>query len=213
MNIVKRKYRKRSDCVDITGRRFGMLTAVEEAGRTPSLAPVWWCICDCGTRKQIIKTSLVGGKATSCGCEFKKRMSVRVTTHGLSRSKTYKLWQSMVDRCKNPLNKAYKNYGGRGIRVCDRWLKFEGFYSDMGDRPDGLTLERVDNDGDYCLENCRWASYKEQLRNTRRNRFIEYSGESRCIAEWAEILGVNQSLLRRKIEKLPLDIAMDPSKW
>ncbi len=115
--------------------------------------------------------------------------------------KAYSCWQHMKRRCLSKNDPAYKNYGGRGIKVCDRWLKFSNFYADMGDRPDGLSLDRIDNDGNYEPGNCRWATRKEQNRNTRRNRHITYKGETKILIEWVEHFGIYKSIITDRLNK------------
>jgi len=105
-------------------------------------------------------------------------------------SSTYKIWQNIKQRCLNPNNWAYPRYGARGIGLCDKWLKFEGFLEDMGERPEGLTLERIDNNGSYCKENCKWSDRKTQARNRSSNRSLTINGETRLMVEWAELVGI-----------------------
>jgi hypothetical protein len=116
----------------------------------------------------------------------------------------------MLTRCRNPNTITYSNYGGRGIRVCERWTNsFMAFYEDMGEPLAGMTLERNDVDGDYCPENCRWATRKEQARNTRRNKFVEFNGERKTVAEWAEIYGLNPINLNKRLRRgCPVHIAL-----
>ena len=120
--------------------------------------------------------------------------------HRMTHSTTWKSWKSMRDRCLRKTDKDYKNYGGRGINVCAEWLSFEQFYKDMGDRPQGKTLGRKDNNGDYCKENCRWESSSEQLNNRRVSRYIEHNGEKKTIAEWAKAIGVSRQTIRYRLE-------------
>jgi hypothetical protein len=141
-------------------------------------------------------------------------------THGHSLvgkvSPTYKTWLRMKERCYNPHKDKYKYYGGRGIKVCARWSKFENFLADMGEKPAGLTLDRVDNDGDYKPSNCRWATLKEQARNKRNNHFLTFRGETRTLTEWARTLKIPQpTLSRRLIDGWRVEDALtkDPSKW
>ena len=110
-----------------------------------------------------------------------------------------KTWNDMIQRCRNPNSKDYKNYGGRGIKVCERWHEFEGFYEDMGDKPDGMSLDRIDNDGDYRPSNCRWATAKTQCRNRRGNRMLTYDGQTKCASAWAEVVGTTPSALHMRL--------------
>lgn len=110
-------------------------------------------------------------------------------------------WAAMKQRCSNPKNPGYKNWGGRGIKVCDRWLNsFENFHADMGDKPEGMSIERINNDGDYCPENCKWVSHKENCRNTRKCRFVEYNGEKKSLGEWCEILGISRAAVNHRVK-------------
>lgn len=121
--------------------------------------------------------------------------------HGLSRSSEYAIWAQMKHRCYNPNNPAYKRYGGRGIQVCERWRdSFIAFYKDMGLRPEGLTLERRDNDGNYESSNCKWVTMKEQRRNSRDNRILEFNGKKQCMVVWCEELKLNYKTLQKRLE-------------
>lgn len=125
------------------------------------------CVCECGTVKDVYTSALVNGTSKSCGCLHKEK----VTTHGYNGTRTYKSYNSMKERCLNPNHQAYEFYGGRGIKICDRWLEsFENFLEDMGERPVERTLDRVDNDGDYTKMNCRWATKSQQNKNKRYGR-------------------------------------------
>lgn len=158
--------------VDLTGQKFGRLLVLEDSmKRTKHRYVLWLCKCDCGNEIPVIGRHLTIGNTKSCGCLRKEVSSKRSRVHGMADTKTYIVWKNMLERCRNISN---KNYGGRGITVCERWLKFENFYDDMGESLGGLTIERINNQGNYELNNCKWASRKEQANNTRTNHFIEY---------------------------------------
>lgn len=146
---------------DITGQRFGKLVACWPVGRRWSHV-VWLCVCDCGSLCRPDRHSLNSGKVSNCGrwCRKKAR-----DAH--SKSRTYATWECMIQRCTNPNTKDFKDYGGRGIVVCDRWMIFRNFLADMGERPEGKTLDRIDNDGNYGIGNCKWSTPSEQQRNKR----------------------------------------------
>lgn len=185
--------------IDRIGEKYGRLTVVSRAPNKSErdTNARWQCECECGRKCIQYGQDLKRGKVVSCGCwNAEKRF-----THGMSHTDTNQVWRSMKDRCTNPNATGYHNYGGRGIAVCERWDKFENFLADMGIRPVGYTIDRIDNDGNYCPENCRWATTKEQLNNQRRNRFYELNGERKTIAEWAEKLGVNWSTIRNRIDR------------
>jgi hypothetical protein len=125
-------------------------------------------------------------------------LSARNTTHGMSKLPEYDLWCGMKQRCYYTKHKSYAQYGGKGIRVCDRWLSFENFYADMGKKPEGMTLDRIDISKDYSPENCKWSTYKEQMRNTSRSKFIEHEGRVLCLTDWAKELGKTTSCLGQR---------------
>ncbi len=147
------------------GDKFNFLTAIKFKHKNKNYQQYWIFRCDCGKEKIINISSVKMGKTKSCGCLHKKIL----TTHGMYGTRTYTSWVAMKERCFNPNNKRYKDYGGRGITVCPRWLKFENFFEDMGDRPQGKTLDRKNNDKGYCKSNCRYATPTEQNNNKRNN--------------------------------------------
>ncbi len=170
--------------LDISGHRFGRLTALRRSGSTRRGRAIWLCLCECGRRRLVTLSNLRCGSTRSCGCLRQEKCAVigsivgPETVHGHARrgaeSPEYRSWQAMKNRCTNKRLKAWKNYGGRGISVCARWANsFENFLSDMGPRPEGTSLDRFpDNDGNYEPGNCRWATRKQQQANKRRRTYV-----------------------------------------
>jgi hypothetical protein len=159
--------------VDISGQRFGSLVAIEPITLSKNGTWKWRVQCDCGVKKVVFVTALRSGTTRSCGCMRRKNISDKLIKHGLTSSRTYSSWSSMKGRCLNKNNREFKHYGAREISVCPRWIKsFEFFLNDMGERPEGTSIDRVDNDGNYELENCRWATPKQQA-NNRRARAVD----------------------------------------
>jgi len=189
---------------ELTGQKFGRLTVVSRAGSNKGRA-TWDCICICGNRKIISGKNLLNGITRSCGCLCK----IGKKRHGMAESPLYQTWCCMRTRCTNINKDNYRNYGDRGITVCERWDKFENFYADMGDRPEGLTIERRDNSKGYSPENCKWATQKEQQRNRRNNRMIKYLGKTKCLAAWAEYLGISKGALGGRLNRHPPQIAFN----
>ena len=186
---------------DLTGQTFGKLTALRRVDR-PGVS--WWeCKCECGKVKEVRLNSLKMGHTRSCGCMQKES----VTTHGCASSDEYRSeyqsWKSMVRRTTTVKDSAkhWKNYKGRGIKVCDRWRSFENFIADMGKRPSSKhSIDRIDNDGDYCPENCRWVTWHEQARNRRSSHMMDYKGTTKCLIEWAETLGICHLVLSKRMQ-------------
>src|SRR6516225_8478332 len=170
---------------DITSQRFGNLLVVGRAGSNARGAATWNCICSCGNSAVIAGCNLRGGNTSSCGCIRKANVTTHGHTVGGKRTKIYRIWCSMIERCSREKNPFYKDYGGRGISVCDRWKDFANFLADVGEPPKGMSLDRYpDCDGNYEPSNCRWATNNEQQNNRRNNRRIEIDGETKTVADW-----------------------------
>jgi len=187
--------RKSTKVKDITGNRYGKLVAIRFDHCDEKGNALWLCKCDCGKSHVVLGASIRRGNTKSCGC-FHDELPI---THGLSKTKIYKVWQGLKTRCNKKQNRAYKNYGGRGISYDPRWEKFDAFLSDMGEPPDGLTLDRIDNNGDYCKDNCRWATWEQQQRNRRSNRIINYNGREWRLVELATYAGMIPATLAARI--------------
>jgi hypothetical protein len=156
--------------IDLTGQRFGRWTVLGNPERHHYGTEVylrWPSRCDCGTQRSVWGNALRTGRSTSCGCLHREKTTARVTTHGMSGTRVYQCWQDLLRRCLNRDHRQYDDYGGRGIAVCKRWETFENFYADMGDPPPGLSIDRINNDGNYEPSNCRWTTRAEQNRNRR----------------------------------------------
>lgn len=170
---------------DLTGEKFGRWSVISYS-HTKYAEHFWVCRCDCGTEKIVIGGSLKSGVSRSCGC-LSREMSF---VHGMEKTKTYTTWAQMLSRCRNKKHASYSSYGGRGIKVCERWHEFVNFYADMGEKPEGMSLDRIDNDGDYKPENCKWSTVKQQIRNRRVSPKFEWNGEQKSLAELAEMHGL-----------------------
>ena len=188
--------------IDLVGETFGRWRVIKKMEK-----PYWFCECQYGVQRRVSEYSLLDSRSKSCGCLQRAEHSKRLTKHGLSKSPTYKIWTAIKQRCNNPKDKGFKNYGGRGISVCERWNSFENFIEDMGEIQEGLSIERKDNNKGYSLENCIWASRLVQNRNTRRNRNITYHGKEKCLSDWAQTLGVNKETLTYRLNNYPIEKA------
>jgi hypothetical protein len=196
---------------NIAGVRFARLTAIAPTSFRKGSSIVWVCTCDCGNSVEATVSSLSSGDKKTCGkCAFrtektvernKKRTGFR-KENSAKRNKSYEVWCGMLARCRNPNKKAFKHYGGRGISVCERWQSsFEAFLEDMGERPEGMTIERIDNNGDYEPENCKWASPSEQARNKRSTVRITAEGRTQCLSDWAKEKGLNPTSITERLDR------------
>ena len=176
------------------------LSNVKTGGKTK-----WKCKCHCGAYFYANGYKVESGHTKSCGCLKINRVTLmgkNNKTHGMKKTRPYRIWVGMRGRCNDKRDKDYHNYGGRGIKVCNRWLSFINFWEDMKlGYVDNLTIDRIDNNGNYELSNCRWSTRKEQANNSRRNRMITFNGMTKTLAQWAEIMGVNEVTLGRRVKR------------
>lgn len=187
--------------IDLTDETFGRLRVLGREGINKHGQLTWACECECGNRKVTLGMLLRKGQVQSCGCLQKEITASINKTHGKAATPIYYIWRSMMDRCHAPKSNAYSRYGGRGINVCERWQSFEDFYADMGDRPEGKSLERIDNNGDYSPENVVWADAKAQANNRRSNVILEHNGEKKTMQQWADQLGVKIQTIWARIDR------------
>jgi hypothetical protein len=188
---------------------FGRLTTIGPkfllpVGNKGEHKPKQVCHCECGNTTVVCTPGLYRGTTTSCGCYAMDILESRNTTHGDNRSKEHQTWQRLKSRCHNKNLPDYRYYGGRGIRVCDRWLEplngYSNFLEDMGRKPSSLhTIDRIDVNGDYSPENCKWATRKEQCRNQTTNRLITAFGRTQCLADWSDEFGIHQNTIRHRL--------------
>lgn len=195
---------------DLTGQRFGRLTVKGFSQKDRHNKGHWVCQCDCGNVVDVETHQLKSGKTKSCGCLKSEKTRERVKTHGDTGSRLYWVWAAIIQRCTNPANAAYNNYGGRGIKVCEEWQNsFETFrdWALANGYRQGQTIDRQNNNGDYCPDNCRLADRKTQNNNKRNTKQIEFMGERHSVTEWARIIGVDRATIRKRhAAGLPLDI-------
>lgn len=183
------------------GDTFNYLTVISDKVIMKGEKRCYECRCKCGAVRVVIATLLTNGRTKSCGCiKAVTSKLYHFRSHGHSKSPTYISWRQMLARCLNPNSDSYPYYGGRGIEICDRWQEsFENFLADMGERPPGMTLDRKNNNGDYEPGNCRWATPKQQNRNTKANRIITWRGRSQTLVEWSEEFDVPAGSLSGRI--------------
>jgi hypothetical protein len=187
---------------DLINQKFGRLLVLRKDGWIGA-SIAWACVCDCGREKRATTTNLRSGSTSSCGCLTSERLKMRNPrmTHGMARSATYVSWRCMKTRCSNKNHKHYGLYGGAGITYQESWESFDNFLKDMGEKPNGYTLERIDNSKGYTKENCRWASRKEQARNTRTVRNLTFNGKTMCMLDWSRELNISYEKIKNGIRK------------
>lgn len=185
------------------GHRFGKLTVTYELLERVGGKRAYLCQCECGEAAVRTSANLLSGGYLSCGCYKGEASSVRNRTHGYSQNREariYRIWINMRVRCSKPNAPDYARYGGRGIKVCERWQRFENFLADMGLPPSRRhTLDRTDVNGNYCPENCKWSTHKEQQRNRRSNHTVTYQGATFTLVEWSERTGIPTDTLSKRL--------------
>lgn len=192
---------KRKPAADMSGQRYNRLTVVSRAGVDAHERATWLCRCDCSNELVVPWFRLRQGHTKSCGCLKAELARARVTTHGKSRSPTHNSWVGMIQRCGYTKHAEYQRYGGRGIKVCERWKSFENFLADMGERPSGTTIDRIDSDGDYEPANCRWATNSQQASNRRSSILIERDGRTQTVRAWCSELGINPDVIYGRLRR------------
>ncbi len=185
--------------INLGGKRFGRLLVVS-LKEIRGFSPYWNCVCDCGCQTIIVAYDLTRGHTKSCGCLGREASAIRRTIHGATKhgksTHEYIVWASMKARCYQRNSFGYKWYGAKGIRICRRWFNsFTNFLADMGPRPEGHQLDRIDTNGDYKPKNCRWATPKQQSRNRTNNHILKFRKQEYCIAEWAEKTGLTRNAI------------------
>ena len=190
--------------IDLTGQRFGRLVVEGFAYADKCRRSMWKCRCDCGKEKIVAMQPLRDGRIKSCGCEKAERCKKLKFKHGHKGTRLYNIWKGMNDRTNRKSSRNYINYGGRGISVCKEWQSFEVFYKWAMEHgyQDDLSIDRIDVNGNYCPENCRWANAKIQANNSRRNAKIEYKGQTLTLQQWAEKLRINKTTLWNRLNAL-----------
>lgn len=196
---------------DLTGMTFSRLRVLFKDSADSSGKRPWLCVCECGNLVRAYASDLRSGKVKSCGClrrETARRQGKKNTIHGKTGTRIHGIWMAMRGRCNVSSNVSYSLYGGRGIKVCEAWNDFQAFYNwaIKNGYSNSLTLDRIDPNGDYAPENCRWATYKEQENNRRNNRKVKICGCEKNLSEWAEFVGINPQTLANRLEhQWPMD--------
>lgn len=188
---------------DLEGKVFGGLVVIDRYGKAPSGDILWNYLCHCKEIKQATASALRSGRTKSCGCMRDKFISDANSTHGLSDTPLYARWKGMHRRCDSPNNHKFERYGGRGIKVCDEWSVYENFHQwalENGYK-ESLTIDRIDNDGDYEPGNCRWANHKQQARNRSDNRWITFDGHKKILSDWSKLVGLGHKTITSRLDR------------
>jgi hypothetical protein len=182
-------------------KRFGRLLVYADAGKDHRGEYQYIVLCDCGESKVLRGSSMRKGSAKSCGCLRRETTAAKNHKHGGVGTPTYESWQGMKNRCLNANQKSYERYGAAGITIDPTWMDFAVFAADMGERPDGMTLDRIDNAKGYSKDNCRWATIAEQNRNTRQNVFLTHDGKTMCMKDWANETGIPYPTIQDRVRR------------
>lgn len=198
---LQRERAHEASFIDISGNRYGRLVAINPIRKNNGI--YWVCKCDCGNTTEVLPQHLNRGLIRSCGCLRKDVSSKKNKKHGMSKTRLYKEWAGIIQRCTNPNSTSYVRYGKKGIDICREWLSFDPFkdWALSNGYSDELTIDRIDNDKGYSPDNCRWATYEEQAHNQKTNKNLEYNGETMTMAEWARKLGISSSSLYGRLKR------------
>ena len=198
--------------IPMVGTVWGNWTVISVSSRRSKEGVAYWlCRCVCGEERQVLGTGLRRGSSKSCGSclsqELRAARRAAMLTHGMSKTSTYRTWHTMRRRCRDKKFRDFPYYGGRGIKVCERWNSFEKFLEDMGERPPGMTLDRKDNNGNYEPGNCRWSTALVQMNNTRGNKYLTYDGKTMSLSDWARHVGIPPPRLSARLRLLHWPLA------
>lgn len=192
--------------IDMSGNKYGRLTAIRRVENSNREQTMWLFKCDCG--KEIVANgfSVRSGHTTSCGCRLSEVTASLKYSHGMARTRIYRTYQHMKERCINQDDKSYWRYGGRGIKICDEWLGESGFdnfnnWSILNGYNENLTIDRIDVNGNYEPSNCRWATWRTQANNKRNNRYITYDGTTKTLSEWSQQFGIGEATIRARLNR------------
>lgn len=189
---------------NMTGKRFGKIFVISKEGIYGSAQHATWrCLCDCGTQFIAVGASIRAGRTQSCGCQSRNNWfcSEKVITHGMSGSRTYRIWRGILQRCKTVTSKKAHLYALKGISICPEWYSFVAFLHDMGEAPDGMSIDRIDGSLGYCKINCRWATPKQQGNNTSANKILSFDGKTMTASLWADHVGMKPNTLIYRIRR------------